>query len=207
MPPSCVPLIRRALSAERPKVVATVTAACVQDQAWGFLTNDEYAKVAPQFAGALFDLRVLDGNVWVSDDLATVAMWDDPAGAEDRADRAERVWSRYRAVAGESAYERLLAYDNALAAAFPRDPYWYLGVVTTHPARQGEGLASAVLSPVLREADRDGIACCLETATETNRRFYERRGFSEPTDVVLPAGPRIWWLRRPPSLPERPLSS
>jgi GNAT superfamily N-acetyltransferase len=187
-------------------VVATVTAACVEDPAWGFLMNDEYGRLAPHFAGALFDLRIDNGNVWVSDDLATVAMWDDRTGAEDRPERAERVWARYLAVAGEPAYERLLTYNNALAAAFPRDPYWYLGVLATHPARQGEGLASAVLSPALREADRDGIACCLETATETNWRFYERRGFSEPTEVVLPAGPRLWWLRRPPRPPEHPLS-
>jgi hypothetical protein len=73
-------------------VVATVTAACVEDPAWGFLMNDEYGRLAPRFAGALFDLRIDRGSVWVSDDLATVAMWDDRTGAEDRPERAERVW-------------------------------------------------------------------------------------------------------------------
>jgi len=92
---------------------------------------------------------------------------------------------------------RLVAYKTALAAVCPADPYWYLGVLATHPTRQGEGLATAVLTPVLGEADRDGLACCLETSTETNRRFYERRGFIEPTAVELPAGPPTWWLHRP----------
>jgi GNAT superfamily N-acetyltransferase len=78
------------------------------------------------------------------------------------------------------------------------DPHWYLGVLATHPARQGEGLASAVLAPVLDEADRTGIACCLETSKDANRRFYSRRGFTQATDVLLPDGPRTWWMRRPP---------
>jgi GNAT superfamily N-acetyltransferase len=198
-----MPVIRRVSSVERPEVITTVTAAFLEDPAWGFLMNDEYERLAPQFVGALFDLRVLGGNVWVSDDLATVAMWDSPRGGDDQPQRAEKIWARYRTVAGEQAYERLVAYQDALAAASPADPYWYLGVLATDPARQGEGLATAVLMPVLDEADRGGMACCLETSTEANRRFYERRGFIEPTEVVLPAGPPTWWLRRPPTPPER----
>jgi GNAT superfamily N-acetyltransferase len=194
-----LPVIRRALPVERGEVVRTVAAAFAEDPAWGFLMGDEYERLAPQFAGVLFDLRVVSGNVWASDDLATVAMWDSPSRGDEGPQRAEEIWARYRAVAGEKAYERIVAYNDAFAAAAAAaaDPYWYLGVLATHPARQGEGLATAVLQPVLGEADRCGIACCLETSTEANRRFYERRGFIESTEVVIPAGPPTWWLRRP----------
>jgi GNAT superfamily N-acetyltransferase len=178
-------------------VIATVTAAFAEDPAWRFILNEEYGRLAPAFAGALFDLRVAGGNVWVSDDLATVAMWDSPGGNTDPLQRAEEVWARYRTVTSEQAYERLLAYRDALAASSPADPYWYLGVLATHPARQREGLASAVIKPVLSIADQAGIACCLETSTEANRRFYERRGFITATAVPLPGGPPTWWLRRP----------
>jgi GNAT superfamily N-acetyltransferase len=191
-------LIRRALPAERDEVIATVTAAFAEDPAWRFILNDEYGRLAPAFAGALFDLRVACGNVWVSDDLATVAMWDSPSGDTDPLQRAEEVWARYRSVSSKQAYERLLAYRDALAASSPADTYWYLGVLATHPARQREGLASAVLRPVLSIADQAGIPCCLETSTEANRHFYERRGFITSTEVSLPGGPPTWWLRRPP---------
>lgn len=119
--------------------------------------------------------------------------------------RGPKAWARYVSLAGEEAHERLVAYKTALAAVCPADPYWYLGVLATHPARQGEGLATAALAPVLNEADRLGVACCLETSTEANRRFYERRGFLEPTEVVIPAGPPTWWLCRAPTPPEQPL--
>jgi GNAT superfamily N-acetyltransferase len=177
------------------------TAAFREDPAWGFLMNDDYERLAPAFAGALFDMRAPYGNIWVSDDLASVAMWESPNGGDEPSQEVQELWARYRTLAGEEVFERLLAYRDAVAFASSTEPHWYLGVLATHPARQGEGLASAVLAPVLDEADRSGIPCCLETSTESNRRFYARRGFIEATDVLLPAGPPTWWLRRPPRGP------
>jgi GNAT superfamily N-acetyltransferase len=191
--------IRRASPRERREVVATVTAAFATDPAWRFITNDEYGRLAHHFAQALFELRVRRGNVWISDDAMTVAMWDGP-DHDAPAREVEQVWARYVAIAGEGAHARLVAYREAVAAAFPPQPVWYLGVLATHPAHQRTGLASAVLAPVMREADEAGIACCLETSTEDNRRFYERRGFTEATEAVLPGGPRTWLLRRPEPL-------
>ncbi len=197
-------MIRKASAAERSQVVDVVTAAFAEDPAWAFLFADEYARLAPQFAGTLFDLRIYWGTVWVSDDLATVAMWDGPSAGNEPQQLAKEIWGRYVATAGEPAHERLIAYKEALAVASPPDPYWYLGVLATSPSRQREGLASAVLAPALERADADGVPCCLETSRQTNRLFYERRGFVEATDVALADGPPTWWLRRPPGTIMRP---
>jgi GNAT superfamily N-acetyltransferase len=124
-------------------------------------------------------------------------MWDPPGVGDDPGQGyAEGVWARYRAIAGEEACERLASYNDAVAEAVPAEPHWYLGVLATHPERRQEGLATALLSPILDEADRFGVACCLETSTVSNRRFYERRGFTQATEIVLPGGPDTWWLRR-----------
>jgi GNAT superfamily N-acetyltransferase len=71
--------------------------------------------------------------------------------------------------------------------------------LATDPRRQREGLASAVMTPILSEADQLGVACCLETSTASNRRFYEGRGFTQATEILLPGGPSTWWLRRAPT--------
>jgi ribosomal protein S18 acetylase RimI-like enzyme len=188
--------IRRALPDDRAAVLETVTAAFRHDPAWAFLTDGRYQQVAPLFVAALFDARVDTGNVWVSDDLAAVAMWKAPDKREEPDDRSDEIFSRYRAAVGAGAARRLAAYDGAIAAASPSSPHWYLGTLATHPARQREGLATAVIDPVIGEADRDGVACCLETSTEANRRFYERRGFAYVTELVVAGGPPTWWLRR-----------
>lgn len=180
-------------------MVATVAAAFADDPGWAFIFGDEYGRLAAHFVGALFDVRVASQNVWVTDDLAAVAMWDSPGKSDAAPGYAESVWARYRATAGEDAFDRLARYKDAVAVASPAECYWYLGVLATSPERQREGLATAVLAPILDEADRRGIACCLETSTADNRRFYERRGFTQATEVVLPDGPTTWWLRRAPT--------
>lgn len=182
-------------------MIATVTAAFARDPAWRFLLGGESEQLAPLFAGALFDVRVERAEVWVGDEGASVAMWESPASREEPAGRAEAIWTRYRACAGTRASRQLDAYSAALAAVSPPAPYWYLGVLATHPDRWGSGLATAVLVPGLREADADGVPCCLETSTEANRRFYARRGFTEATEVIVPDGPPTWWLTRPPGAP------
>jgi GNAT superfamily N-acetyltransferase len=191
--------IRRASPGERSVVAATVAAAFADDPAWAFILDEDYGRLAVHFAAALFDVRAGWQNVWVTDDLAAVAMWDPPGKSDGARAYRETIWARYRAIAGEDALRRLASYNDAVAAASPPEPYWYLGVLATHPERQREGLATAVLAPVLAEADRLGIPCCLETSTAANRRFYEHRGFTQATAIALPGGPPTWWLRRAPA--------
>jgi GNAT superfamily N-acetyltransferase len=193
------PVVRQALPEDRSGVVASVAVAFARDPGWAFILGEEYERLAAHFVGALFDVRVACQNVWVTDDLAAVAMWDSPDESNAVPVHAESVWARYRAIAGAEASGCLARYNDAVAAASPVEPYWYLGVLATDPGRQREGLATALLTPILDEADRLGIACCLETSTADNRRFYERRGFTQATEVVLPGGPPTWWLRRVPT--------
>lgn len=101
-------------------------------------------------------------------------------------------------ILGEEAWGRLTSYNDAVAEAVPAELHWYLGVLATKPERREEGLATALLSPILNEADRLGVACCLETLTVKNRRFYERRGFEQTREIILEGGPDTWWLRRDP---------
>jgi GNAT superfamily N-acetyltransferase len=192
-------VIRRALAQERSAVTATVAAAFAEDPAWAFIFGEEYARLVGSFVAVLFDLRVRSRNVWVTDELNAVAMWDAPLESKRASGDAKDVWAGYRAIAGEEAFRRLAVYNEAVAAHSPAEPHWYLGVLATHPERRREGLATAVLAPVLDEADRAGIACCLETSTAENRHFYERRGFTVTADVVVPGGPPTWYLYRAPA--------
>jgi GNAT superfamily N-acetyltransferase len=195
---SASPVIRRALPGDRTEVVATVATAFAEDPGWAFILGEEYERLVAHFVAAIFDVRVAAHNVWVTDELAATAMWDSPSKSDAAPGHAESVWARYRAIAGEDAFARLAIYNQAVAAVSPAGPHWYLGVLATHPQRQRQGLATTLLTPILNEADRLDLACCLETSTTDNRRFYERRGFTKATDILLPSGPPTWWLCRPP---------
>jgi len=179
-------------------VTAVVAAAFAHDPAWSFLFGEDYDRLAPHFAGVLFDDRVGSGDVWVTGDVSAVAMWDPPGkAAVDRGDSGAR-WRAYRALAGEPAWGRLRLYEEAVDAARPSTPYWYLGVLATAPDCQGRGRATAVMAAVLDGADSEGLDCCLETSTVANREFYRRRRFTDVTELDMAPGPPTWWLRRPP---------
>ena len=60
----------------------------------------------------------------------------------------------------------------------PHERHWYLNVVSTLPSRQGQGLGSAVLEPVLDDADDNGWPCYLESSNPGNNHRYARLGFA-----------------------------
>jgi GNAT superfamily N-acetyltransferase len=76
----------------------------------------------------------------------------------------------------------------------------YLQGLGTDPPRQGEGLGSAVLQPVLARCDRDGLPAYLETTKERNVGFYESHGFAVVARTRLPLdGPPMWFMWREPA--------
>lgn len=194
------PVVRRATTADRERVVDTVVSAFVPDPAWAYITGGDFERVAPRFAAALFDGRVTAGGVWVTDDCRGVAMWSDRTDVDAEDTDAAGVWAAYRDAVGADAWASLRRYDRAIEEHAPPRPYWYLGVLATHPSAQRSGLASAVLRPMLDRADHDGLDCWLETSVPANTQFYERRGFTERLRVDAEGLPTTWWMRRPPRL-------
>lgn len=77
--------------------------------------------------------------------------------------------------------------------------HWYLMTLTVDPPRQGQGIGSALVGPVLARADAEGLSCYLETEKEMNLSFYSRHGFEVVVEGDLPnGGPRFWTLKREP---------
>jgi GNAT superfamily N-acetyltransferase len=189
---------RRATRADTDAVVSTITQAFEKDPAWQFIVDGQHPESSEHFARALFESRVDAGTVWVTDDVSAVAMWEFRDSSSPGHDGAEDVWDAYRAAVGEHLWARLDAWEAALDVSRPTPPDWYLGVLGTRPDSQGRGLATAVMEPVLEMADRSHLDCWLETASEDNLLFYERRGFTHRLPVDVPAGPATWWLRRAP---------
>ena len=74
----------------------------------------------------------------------------------------------------------------------------YLSIIGTDPAAQGRGVGSALLEPVLRQCDEDGIPAYLESSKERNVAYYARHGFRVRDELTLPRGPRMWLMWREP---------
>ncbi len=83
-------------------------------------------------------------------------------------------------------------------ARHPTSPHMYLAVLGTDPSAQGRGIGSALLAPVLRQCDEDGVPAYLESSKERNVAFYARHGFRVREELPLPRGPRMWLMWREP---------
>jgi GNAT superfamily N-acetyltransferase len=196
--------VRVAEPDDRDAVIATVVAAFAEDPAWSHLLGPDYERLAPLFAGALFDQRVPYRTVWMLDDAAAVALWDGPGLPQETVRRD--AWAEFDDAADARCRARMAAYDRAVAQVAPDGGYWYLGVLATRPQDRGGGRASAAMAPGLARAAAEGLDACLETSTPGNRAFYQRRGFDVARPVPLPDGPATWWLtRRGPDTTRAPI--
>jgi len=182
-----VTVVRRIRADERDQALATVIEAFRTDpQVRWYLPDDAtYASGASSFFGLLLDVRVEGGEVWVTDDCAAVAMWNPPGGNLLGPEEADARYARMAEALPAPSGARVLAMDAAVDELLPHEPHWYLGVLACHPSRQGKGLASAVIAPVLASADRTGLPVALETGTAANVAFYTRRGFAVTGQACL----------------------
>ena len=165
---------------------------------WAFPYPDRLDRLRRSFALDV-QLGFAWNSLWVTDDVAAVALWVPPADRRGPAD-ATLVAEVQAAQAGLIDVERMRVSHELTHPFQPLGPSWYLGTVGTRPDRRGEGLASALLRPVLDECDRTGTLAWLETSSDDNVRLYERLGFVEvvrlhtPDEVGLP----LIVMERPP---------
>jgi GNAT superfamily N-acetyltransferase len=79
-----------------------------------------------------------------------------------------------------------------------RRKYWYLGVLGVEPNHQNHGIGGKLIQPVLALCNDNDLGAYLETATESNLRFYALHGFKVMHEFRLQNGPGVWGLWRDP---------
>jgi GNAT superfamily N-acetyltransferase len=174
----------RATTADRDRVVETVVAAFAADPAFRFFfpDKDRYVEQATVFARYLFDKRVAMGTVWIVEGGDAVAMWQPPTAPNGPAiDLPEDVLARIEAA------------DHEVEKHLPATPYWYLGILATHPRAAGRRLGRTVMGAGLAKAAEAGLPAYLETTTPTNVGIYERSGWRVVAATAADTLP-IWVL-------------
>jgi GNAT superfamily N-acetyltransferase len=131
------------------------------------------------------------------------AVWLPPGQAEIDPEFAHQAGlDRAAEVLGEVAWRRfgtICDYVDALQPLEVPGPHWSLPLLGVDPTRQGQGVGSALLRPILERADADGLPAYLWTAKSRNVPFYRRHGFEVVTEGVEPTSSvRFWTMRRLP---------
>ncbi|MEO1559667.1 MAG: GNAT family N-acetyltransferase [Cyanobacteria bacterium J06632_19] len=78
------------------------------------------------------------------------------------------------------------------------EPHWYLLGLGVSPLYQGQGIGGSLIQPILKQADKEGLPCYLETDTDGAVRFYQRHGFEILRTEEQPV--KFWTMKREPQI-------
>jgi ribosomal protein S18 acetylase RimI-like enzyme len=96
---------------------------------------------------------------------------------------------------------RLSNYADWLHRAAITGRHLYILQLGVEPSLQGRGLGGSLFRHALVHADRQALACYLETNNEKNLPLYERNGFTVVGQgQAIPGGPHTWAMLRRPAL-------
>jgi len=155
------------------------------------------------FTGMVHDMLPERGVVHLAGQ-ACAAFWRDPTFEHGRT-AADRVKDAVGDAPEEQPMpfssdelERLGILGAVMMANHPHEEHWYLNVVSTVPERQGQGLGTAVLQPILDRCDADGTRAYLESTNPRNLTLYRRNGFVAAGEILLEGGPSLTQMWRDP---------
>lgn len=139
------------------------------------------------------------GETYVTTAGDGVALWNPPGG------RPHGLLSDLALLPGMIGATGLRGLPRAMSAfslaekMHPHEPHYYLLAIGVDPARQGKGVGSSLLAPMVERCDRERVGAYLESSKERNVPLYERFGFKVRSVVEIPGGgPRIWPMWRDP---------
>lgn len=198
------PDVRRAEQRDVPLIAATLTIALADSRwtRWALPDDGRMQRLTRLHELDAGHRGVGTGTAWVTDDVAAVAVWEPPPGAVGATPLPADVRA---ALATElpylSAHRISAVRDTAalIAAARPEQPHWWLLHLGVRPSSRRQGLAAAVLAPVLVRCDTDGLPAAAAVFSWANVRFLRGFGFEvtaelRTSDDELP----LWVLLRQP---------
>lgn len=147
----------------------------------------------------LGDMPGDQGEVHVADDGKAVAIWYPPGTGHLPLWRQLAFLGAYLPMCGWRAFPSRAMGLQIMESHRPIRPHYYLQVVGV--AESGRGRGRALMAPVLRRCDEQGLAAFLETGNPENLGFYEKLGFSVRGSYGLPGGLKLWSLQREPGQP------
>jgi ribosomal protein S18 acetylase RimI-like enzyme len=142
-------------------------------------------------------LHLGHGSVYTTDGVDGGAIWAPPGKWRTSVSDVIRVAPALLRATG-TRLRRALGAMQAVESKHPKEPHWYLAALGTHPTKQGKGVGSALITPILERCDAEGVPAYLESSKEANIPFYRRHGFEVTGEIHLPKGPTVWPMWRDP---------
>jgi ribosomal protein S18 acetylase RimI-like enzyme len=194
--------IRRITDVELDQVTEVMTRAFDDDPVVNHLAKQDERReerIRHFMRLALVPLTHPYGETYTTADLEGAAYWNPPG------QRPHGIWNDLRLmpklvrVTGVAGLPRAASSFGLMEQKHPGEPHYYLFALGVDPSRQGKGIGSKLMAPVLERCDHDGVPAYLESTNERNLPLYERHAFRVVEEVPLPkGGPTMWRMWRDP---------
>lgn len=198
-------MIRLARPEDVPALARVLTRAFARDPFFSYLAGEapeRNQRMREAWGGILRHASARLEHTWTTDELTGVAIWLPPNHRTPPLDSLRLLPDLARL----TGWRRLRVASDALEFLEERrrhhvpGPHFYLSVLGVEPDRQGTGIGTTLMGPVLGHCDRERLPAYLETAAARNVLLYERVGFEVVEELILPKTDiRGWLMRRPPA--------
>jgi len=154
--------------------------------------------IFPGYFALLVEHALDQGLVLTTPERDAAALWL-PVPGGGPAEPPAGYHPRLAALTGQH-LARFEALDHALDRHYPDGPpHEHLAILAVHPARQRQGIGSALLTARHGIHDRDGTPAYLEASDLAKAAIYRTHGYADlPAPIQLPGGPAMHPMWRHP---------
>ena len=143
------------------------------------------------------------GEVYTDDNLAGGGAWLTPGNTTISTMRVLRagLWQMPFRL-GFGAFARFNKLDSATADVHKRvvkGEHWYHLCLGVDPDQQNRGIGSAAIEAGAAKAQQAGLPVYLETMTQSNVDYYQKRGFEVAEEFDVDGQLHTWAMVRKPS--------
>jgi GNAT superfamily N-acetyltransferase len=187
-------MIRTATQADEAAAIAVVVLAFASDPITRWTWSDPGAYLAhfPAFVKAFGGRGFARGGALVAEDYAGAALWLPPGVGPDE----EVMGEHLQRTAPAHLQGDIFALLEQMGSYHPSEPHWYLPLIGVDPARQGQGVGSALMRHALAACDRDKLPAYLESTNPQNIPLYERHGFELLGTIQAGSSPPLFPMLR-----------
>ena len=182
-----MPTITIAKPENKPRLLQTIVLGFAADPMARWASPDPavYLDRRDEFFDAMGGAAFAHGTAFVADEGAAVALWL-PPGVEPDGERMAAIMDAQTPAGRQAEMEELFARMEECHLA---EPHWYLPLIAADPARQGEGLGTALMAAAVARIDADGRPAYLESSNPRNIPLYERFGFERIGEIRTETSP------------------
>ena len=157
---------------------------------WILPSPAEYHRVSQTYFELIVKQSLYPERCYTTEDRCGVSLWQEPNYRPAMGSQLLNFFRVTWLLRGN--ISRILNLQSIMASYRPGKPFWHLTYIATDPVKQGKGIGTSLIKPVINIAREQDTPVYLECSNRTNLSFYRAHGFRLVDEVSYPEYPTIW---------------